>query len=600
MFCQTCGTQMSPGARFCPKCGSGVVESPIAPSDAYVGRTIEGRYRIESKLGSGGMGAVYRATRLLIGDTVAFKILRPETMADPQAVERFRREAQAAARLKHPNVVAIHDFGVAGGDLVYLVMELADGEDLRSLVERLGPLQPKVAAELMEQLCSALEEAHQRNIVHRDLKPDNILVRTTPRGFQVKVLDFGIAKIVDATTGSGGTLTKVGTVMGTPTYMSPEQCLGSEVDSRSDIYSLGVILYELLTGTVPFRSREASALVVQHVNDAPPPPRLANASIPPAVEAVVMRALEKRRDLRQQTAGEFARELDAAVRAPAQPVTVAVSPAHAPISTVPVHAVSTDPRAPVAPPTVAEHHAMRQPTVPAPPPMMMPQPMMTLPAPPRPSSGVPAVLKVAGALMLLVVGVAVGFAVKYLLEQRSAPPAPVPVTTPTPPPTNTQEKPAVSNKPATPPVQLPGNVSDKPATPPPSTGARYGRVSGTRVTLRDRPSIGGSPKNLLNPNDRVEILGEQENTSTREGVLVRDSRFAGEGAGDPAELPQGRGVVIVGEQGDEFRVETTHGGRRVRGYVPKSAVGFSARLWYRVRSASGDVGWVNSQFVTVE
>src|SRR5881409_764336 len=147
----------------------------MTENSLLVGEILDGKYRIESVLGSGGMGTVYRATRLLIGDTVALKVLRPETTSDPQAIERFRREAQAAARLKHPNVVVIHDFGVASGNLVYLVMELADGEDLRSLLGRSGRLAPAVASELMDQICSALEEAHERNIVHRDLKPENIL-----------------------------------------------------------------------------------------------------------------------------------------------------------------------------------------------------------------------------------------------------------------------------------------------------------------------------------------------------------------------------------------------------------------------------------------
>ena len=260
------------------------------------------------------MGCVYRATRLLIGDTVAIKILHSETMRDPNAIERFRREAQAAARLKHPNVVAIYDFGVGADDSVYLVMEHADGEDLRSLITRHGKLSLQVASELLDQLCSALDEAHQRNIVHRDLKPENILVRSTPGGYRVKVLDFGIAKLKDLSTTSA-TLTQVGTVIGTPSYMSPEQCRGREVDGRSDIYSLGIILYEMLTGSVPFHAKHSAEVVALHVSELPPPPSARNPSIPPAVEAVVMRALQKLPDARQQTAGEFAKELATAVRA---------------------------------------------------------------------------------------------------------------------------------------------------------------------------------------------------------------------------------------------------------------------------------------------
>jgi serine/threonine-protein kinase len=255
------------------------------------------------------MGTVYRAGRLLIGDRVAVKVLHPDQMADPQAVERFRREAQTAARLKHPNVVTVYDFGVSREGLNYQVMELAEGESLRSLVERHGRLAETAAAEIIRQVCAALDEAHRQGIVHRDIKPENILVQTIPGGLQVKLLDFGIAALRDV---KAGRLTQTGAVVGTPHYMSPEQCLGEELDGRSDIYSLGIVLFEMLTGVVPFDSPTTTAIAIKHVNDPPPPPRILNPKISPAVESVVLRALEKRRDARPQTAGEMARELIAA------------------------------------------------------------------------------------------------------------------------------------------------------------------------------------------------------------------------------------------------------------------------------------------------
>lgn len=282
------------------------------PGD-LVGQTIDGKYQLDAELGVGGMGAVYRAKRLLIGDTVAIKIILPEYVSDQKSVQRFRREAQATALLKHPNAVAIHDFGTTSEGLVYLVMELVEGHSLRQIIKEQGRLSPQAASVVINQVCAALDEAHRRNIIHRDLKPDNIIVTTTTGGVLVKVLDFGLAKLLDPET-TASNLTQPGTVMGTPLYMSPEQFLGEALDSRSDIYSLGVVLYEMLTGAVPFSSPTPTAVVVQHVNQAPPPLREKDASIPPAVEAVVLRALEKRREARQQTALALAQDLSAAIK----------------------------------------------------------------------------------------------------------------------------------------------------------------------------------------------------------------------------------------------------------------------------------------------
>jgi serine/threonine-protein kinase len=286
-------------------------------ADSLVGSTIDGKYRIESKLGQGGMGAVYCATRLLIGDTVAIKVLHTDRVADRQATERFRREAQAAARLKHPNVVTIHDFGVTNKNLAYLVMEMVEGESLRSIIKRQGPLAPSSAAEIVSQVCAALEEAHQRHIVHRDLKPDNIIVADSQTGLRVKVLDFGIAKLRDLPI-TDDSLTQTGAVLGTPRYMSPEQCMGEELDGRSDIYSLGVILYEMLSGVTPFNSPSLTALIMQQVNQLPPSLRAVNANITPAIEQVVMWALEKKPEARPQTAGALGQALRNAVSGEAQ------------------------------------------------------------------------------------------------------------------------------------------------------------------------------------------------------------------------------------------------------------------------------------------
>src|SRR5215510_5236813 len=335
-FCTQCGAELaSPLASTAPASGgaqSPAAVSPLSASGALTGRTLDQKYYLESKLGVGGMGTVYRAGRLRIGDRVAVKVLHPDQMADPHAVERFRREAQTASRLKHPNIVTVYDFGVSREGLNYQVMELAEGESLRSLVHRYGRPAETVAAEIIRQVCAALDETHRLGIVHRDIKPENILVHTIPGGLHVKVLDFGIVALRDV---KAGRLTRTGVVMGTPHYMSPEQCLGEELDGRSDIYSLGIVLFEMLTGVVPFDSPTLTAIVVKHVNDPPPPPCTLNPKISPAVESVVLRALEKRRGWRPQTAGEMAREL-IAVAGSAQPASTHPATVAAPGVVTPV------------------------------------------------------------------------------------------------------------------------------------------------------------------------------------------------------------------------------------------------------------------------
>jgi serine/threonine protein kinase len=320
-FCYNCGTDMSnytpEVSTLTPDAPTLVMENDAAAlkrkeQNALIGRTLDGKYLIDARIGAGGMGTVYRGTRLHIGDAVAIKILHRDTISDIQAAERFRREAQATSRLKHPNAVSIYDFGISGDGLAYIVMELVEGKSLRSIIKRRGPLPPLTVAEILSQVCDALDEAHRNNMVHRDIKPDNIIVNASPSGLRVKVLDFGIAKLHNISSGMIN-LTATGSVMGTPQYMSPEQCMDEELDGRSDVYSLGIVLYEVLTGSAPFTSTTATAVAVQQVNQKPPPLRTFNPSISPVLESVVMHALEKRREARPQTAGAMAREWYAAV-----------------------------------------------------------------------------------------------------------------------------------------------------------------------------------------------------------------------------------------------------------------------------------------------
>jgi len=319
MFCPKCGKENQDPNNFCENCGKSlptrVNVSTLAPSFAagnfsanLLGQVIDGKYRIEAKLGSGGMGDVYRATRLLIGDSIAVKILHSHLASDANAAERFRREAVTATRLRHRNIVAIYDVGIsAAHNLSYILMEIAEGFTLRQLINQYRVLPLEFAVTVTAQVCSALSEAHNSGIIHRDIKPENIIVRQTENGWQVKVLDFGIAKLYGCVEESG--LTLDGGAMGTPQYMSPEQCMGDALDARSDIYSVGIVLYEMLCGTVPFKAAAASAVAIYQVQNQPAAPRSINPNIYPQVEAVILRVLEKQREMRPQTAQTLTQEL---------------------------------------------------------------------------------------------------------------------------------------------------------------------------------------------------------------------------------------------------------------------------------------------------
>ncbi|MBA3768813.1 MAG: serine/threonine protein kinase [Acidobacteria bacterium] len=282
------------------------------------------------------MGAVYRARRLHIGDEVAVKILLKQYVASPEAIERFRREARAAALLRHPNIVGIYDFGEARGEdaPAYIVMELVEGISLRDLIRRESNLAPARAVSLMRDICAGVGAAHKRNIVHRDLKPDNIIVQPPQDAGEretVKVVDFGIAKLRDVQTELS--LTQDGAVMGTPYYMSPEQCRGEPLDPRSDVYSLGVMLYEMLTGVPPFEGTTVASLITKHLTEAPPSISL-QPGVSPALDAVYKRALAKDKNTRQADATTFSRELQTA-QAPMSNPLVIYAPAQRPLQTVP-------------------------------------------------------------------------------------------------------------------------------------------------------------------------------------------------------------------------------------------------------------------------
>jgi len=263
---------------------------------------LDGRYRILSRLGSGGMADVYLARDESLGRLVAIKVLKERLAADAEFVERFRIEAQAAASLNHPAIVAVYDRGKAGAS-PYIAMEYVDGESLKQRLRRKGRLTPDEAAATALAVLDALREAHERHIVHRDVTSSNVLVDGSGR---VKVADFGIARM------GASALTRTGAMLGTSSYLSPEQAQGRSADERSDLYSLGVVLYEMLTGRLPFSGESDLAVAMQHVSAAPPNPRSLAPDVPEAYAAVVMKALSKQPADRYQSAEEFAGALRAA------------------------------------------------------------------------------------------------------------------------------------------------------------------------------------------------------------------------------------------------------------------------------------------------
>jgi eukaryotic-like serine/threonine-protein kinase len=264
------------------------------------GRVLGGRYALGAMVGAGGMGQVYRARDRVLERTVAVKVLTAASTDDLELVARFSREARAAAALNHPNIVAVFDSG-ADGDLHYLVMEYVEGQSLAGLLRREGRLGPRRVAEVGRQVCQALAAAHAAGLVHRDITPGNVLI--DPAG-PVKVADFGIAKLAAATTMTGDE------VLGTAAYLSPEQAQGRPVDGRSDLYSLGCVLYALLTGAPPFAGDSPVAVAARHVTEQPTPPSHRNPRVGPALEAVVLTALAKEPADRYQSAAAMAQDLE--------------------------------------------------------------------------------------------------------------------------------------------------------------------------------------------------------------------------------------------------------------------------------------------------
>jgi serine/threonine-protein kinase len=304
--CPKCGGDYPDTTTLCPADGSALETT----GDSLIGQILAGKYRIEEALKDGGMGKVYRGTHILMDKTVAIKVLRASLAADEKIVARFSREARAASRLSHPHALSVTDFGEDEDGRVFLVMEYLNGKTLKEIIRNEGPLPLARVAEIVRQVGGALQAAHDEGVIHRDLKSDNIMLLSTNAGDYAKVLDFGIAKIIEPEGGFDLELTAPNLVIGTPQYMSPEQCsqLGT-IDSRSDIYSLGVIIYEMLVGHVPFGGESSTTVMLKQMQEPAPSVLQERTDLPAAVGRVVARALAKLPEERYQRADELVEDL---------------------------------------------------------------------------------------------------------------------------------------------------------------------------------------------------------------------------------------------------------------------------------------------------
>lgn len=309
-ICPSCEKHVASGIKFCPSCGTPIVHAP--GNDQWIGRIVAGKYRVEELIGEGGMGQVFKATQLSLDKSIVLKVLRKSLLSDARTVARFQREAKAASRLNHPNAIGIIDFGQDSDDALYIAMEYVQGKDLHQILTDEGPIPERRLIRIVAQILAALSEAHAVGVIHRDLKPENIMIeqRRDQPDF-VKVLDFGIAKLQEAPGSEGQALTRAGFVCGTPEYMSPEQASGAAVDPRSDLYSVGVILYQCLTGVLPFDADSPVALATMHLSEDPLPPRQKNPDIhcSDALEKLILKAMAKLPEERPQTADQFRTEL---------------------------------------------------------------------------------------------------------------------------------------------------------------------------------------------------------------------------------------------------------------------------------------------------
>jgi serine/threonine protein kinase len=363
--CPECSATYPDEYIVCPKDGSRLVSG----SPWEVNSVIRGKYKILGKIGQGGMAIVYRAHHQLLDEPRALKVINPELARDELFVKRFKNEAINTRKLQHPNAVRVDDLDIAEDGRPFIAMEMVGGESLKDLVQHSGPMPYTHVVEIASQVCEALGAAHKLGLTHRDIKPDNIvLLRGRDLKLVVKILDFGIASLKESRGGDSNTLTGTGVVIGTPDYMSPEQAMGKrgeEIDGRSDIYSLGIVMYRMLTGELPFKANTTVEMILHHVQDVPPAPQQLKPQlgIPSSISAIVMKALEKNPDNRFAAAPAMGTALRlalaSAARAVAVPSPVLATVKTGPASVAPPPAPATAPKArpsrpqPAAPPVVA-------------------------------------------------------------------------------------------------------------------------------------------------------------------------------------------------------------------------------------------------------
>ncbi len=307
--CPACNSRYGDEVAFCSRDGTPLVADPNAGKSDLAGMVLADRYRVIRLMGEGGMGQVYEAQHVNINKRFAIKLLRPEIVSNPEAVARFRQEAWSASSIGHENIIEIDDFATLPSGAVYLAMEFLRGKALSERMRTPPPMRVDEALDVLLQVCRGLDAAHQKGIVHRDMKPENVFLAEKHNRVIVKILDFGIAKVSGAE--GSQSLTRTGTIFGTPHYMSPEQALGRALDHRSDIYSVGVIMYEAFTGRVPFEAESFMGILTKHITVQPTPPRQAapDREIPDEMEAVILKAMTKEAADRYQSMAEVIADL---------------------------------------------------------------------------------------------------------------------------------------------------------------------------------------------------------------------------------------------------------------------------------------------------
>ncbi len=517
--CPTCQSSYPNNYAICPADGSPLAETGIWTE----GSVLRGKYRLLAKVGQGGMGAVYKALHLAFDEMRAIKVIAPELLSDDLFVKRFKHEAVITRRLQHPNAVRVDDIDEAEDGRPFIVMEFIEGKSLKKLIREEGPLPFQRVLSIIKQSSSALEAAHKLGMVHRDIKPDNIALVDTPEGEMVKVLDFGIAKVKEARMGeaAGMTLTGAGVVIGTPQYMSPEQAMGKrgdELDGRADLYSLGIVMYQMLTADLPFRADTTMEMLLAHMQKAPAPIRELHPElqVPENVANLTMRLLEKNRDMRPASARVLIQEIEKIEQDMMSPGRTRMLtpdelvPGTRTISTVDrgTAPIAVPPRPPApAPPT----QQVRPPDAPRPAPSPRPPQVVTPPVRPQPAESHWGLWV---GLVVLLVGIGGGGL--YIATRHPAPAAepapssgPAPASNPNPAPavvpatqTTTTEPPTnpVSTNPgstpapvtqANPPAPKPRHTTTAPPTPEPAPSNPPPAVTATGPSPEDMKKVKG-------------------------------------------------------------------------------------------------------------